>query len=148
VDRTRGHRPDSGGDDAVAAAKQANAHEFIAQMPNGYDTPIGESGIKLSGGQQQRISIARAILKNPRILILDEATSALDSQSEALVQESLGFLMRGRTTFVIAHRLSTVVNADRILVLQGGRIVESGTHHELLDKGGIYRTLRQMQRQE
>lgn len=134
--------------DAIAAAKQANAHEFIDQMPNGYDTPIGESGIKLSGGQQQRISIARAILKNPRILILDEATSALDSQSEALVQQSLGYLMRGRTTFVIAHRLSTVVNADRILVLKGGRIVESGTHQELLDKDGIYRTLRQMQRQE
>ena len=133
--------------DAIAAAKQANAHDFIVQMPNGYDTPIGESGIKLSGGQQQRISIARAILKNPRILILDEATSALDSESEALVQQSLANLMQGRTTFVIAHRLSTVVHADRILVLKGGRIAESGTHQELLDMGGIYRKLRQMQQE-
>ncbi len=131
--------------DAIDAAKQANAHEFITQMANGYDTPIGESGIKLSGGQQQRLSIARAILKDPRILILDEATSALDSESEALVQQSLANLMRGRTTFVIAHRLSTIVHADRILVLNGGQIAESGTHQELLAKGGIYRRLREMQ---
>lgn len=134
--------------DAIGAAKRANAHEFIDQMPNGYDTPIGESGTKLSGGQQQRISIARAILKNPRILILDEATSALDSESEALVQQSFANLMRGRTTFVIAHRLSTVVHADRILVLKDGRIAESGTHQELLEKGRIYRKLRQMQQKK
>ena len=131
--------------DAIEAAKQANAHEFIIKMPKGYDTSIGESGIKLSGGQQQRLSIARAILKNPRILILDEATSALDNESETLVQQSLANLMRGRTTFVIAHRLSTIVHADRILVLKEGQIVESGPHQDLLEKRGIYWKLRQMQ---
>ena len=130
---------------AIQAAKQANAHDFIIQMPKGYETQIGESGAKLSTGQQQRLSIARAILKGPPILVLDEATSALDSQSEVLVQTSLENLMKGRTTFVIAHRLSTVVHADKILVLNGGEIVESGTHQELLKNGGLYQKLCQMQ---
>ncbi len=129
----------------IEAARQANAHDFIIQMPKGYETQIGESGAKLSTGQQQRLSIARAILKGPTILVLDEATSALDSQSEVLVQASLENLMKGRTTFVIAHRLSTVVHADKILVLNGGEIVESGTHQELLKNGGLYQKLCQMQ---
>ena len=132
-------------EEAIEAAEQANAHEFIIQMPKGYETQIGESGAKLSTGQQQRLSIARAILKGPPILVLDEATSALDSQSEVLVQASLENLMKGRTTFVIAHRLSTVVHADKILVLNGGEIVESGTHQELLKNGGLYQKLCQMQ---
>ena len=114
-------------------------------MPKGYETPIGESGVNLSGGEQQRLSIARAILKNPRILVLDEATSALDSESEALVQDSLANLMKGRTTFVIAHRLSTVAYADKILVLNGGKIVERGTHETLSKEGTLYQKLCQMQ---
>ena len=130
---------------AIEAAQQANAHNFIIQMPKGYETQIGESGVKLSGGQQQRLSIARAILKAPRILVLDEATSSLDNESEVLVQASLKNLMKGRTTFVIAHRLSTVVHADKILVLSGGEIVENGSHQELLAKGGLYQKLCQMQ---
>ena len=132
-------------EEAIKAAKQANAHDFIIQMPKGYETQIGESGAKLSTGQQQRLSIARAILKGPPILVLDEATSALDSQSEVLVQASLENLMKGRTTFVIAHRLSTVVHADKILVLNDGQIVESGTHQELLKNEGLYQKLCQMQ---
>jgi subfamily B ATP-binding cassette protein MsbA len=130
---------------AIEAAQQANAHDFITQMPSGYKTQIGESGVRLSGGQQQRLSIARAVLKAPRILVLDEATSALDSESEVLVQSSLAHLMKGRTTFVIAHRLSTVVHADKILVLNHGEVVETGAHQELLEKGGLYRKLCQMQ---
>jgi subfamily B ATP-binding cassette protein MsbA len=129
-----------------AAARAANAHEFIVSMPQGYDTRVGERGIKLSGGQRQRIAIARAILKDPRILILDEATSSLDSESEFLVQEALERLMKSRTTFVIAHRLSTILNADWILVLDQGRIVEQGTHAELLAReDGLYRKLHAMQ---
>jgi subfamily B ATP-binding cassette protein MsbA len=130
---------------AIEAARQANAHDFIMQTPKGYDTPIGESGVRLSGGQQQRLSIARAILKNPAILVLDEATSALDSESEALVQASLKRLMKGRTTFVIAHRLSTVIDADKILVLADGELVEVGAHHELLAGCGLYQKLCQAQ---
>ncbi len=132
-------------EEVLEAAKQANAHDFIVQMAKGYETQIGESGAKLSTGQQQRLSIARAILKGPPILVLDEATSALDSQSEVLVQASLDNLMKGRTTFVIAHRLSTVVHADKILVLNDGEIVENGTHQELLKNGGLYQKLCQMQ---
>jgi len=120
------------------AAKVANAHQFISQLPEGYRTYVGERGVNLSGGQRQRIAIARAVLLNPRILILDEATSALDSESEALVQEALERLMQNRTVFIIAHRLATVRRADRILVLEKGQVVESGSHRELLDQGGRY----------
>lgn len=129
----------------IAAAKAANAHTFITEMPEGYETQIGDRGSKLSGGQRQRIAIARAILKNPKILILDEATSALDTESEKLVQEALDKLMIGRTAFVIAHRLSTVQRASRILVMEKGRIIEQGTHQELLEKGGLYSKLYQVQ---
>jgi subfamily B ATP-binding cassette protein MsbA len=128
------------------AAQAANAHEFIMKMSQGYNTLVGERGIKLSGGQRQRIAIARAILKNPRILILDEATSSLDSESEQLVQEALERLMQSRTAFVIAHRLSTIINADWIVVLDEGRIVEQGTHLDLLNRaGGLYRKLHALQ---
>lgn len=130
----------------IAAAKAANAHGFISVMPQGYDTLIGERGVKLSGGERQRMSLARAILKNPPILILDEATSALDTESEILVQEAIEHLMAGRTSLVIAHRLSTVQHADRIIVLDHGRIVESGRHHELLaNEQGMYRKLYNLQ---
>jgi ABC-type multidrug transport system fused ATPase/permease subunit len=127
------------------AARVANAHDFIMATPGGYDTVIGDRGCRLSGGQRQRISIARAILKDPAILILDEATSALDTESERLVQEALEKLMRGRTTIVIAHRLSTITNADRICVLREGAIVEEGTHDQLIARGGLYRHLVDMQ---
>ena len=127
------------------AARVANAHDFIMETEHGYQTMIGDRGCRLSGGQRQRISIARAILKNPAVLILDEATSALDTESERLVQEALEALMKGRTTIVIAHRLSTIVNADRICVLHRGEIVESGTHDELIALGGHYKRLVDMQ---
>jgi len=129
----------------IAAARTANAHHFIMEMPNGYETPIGERGSTLSGGQRQRIAIARAILKNPQILILDEATSALDTESEVLVQEALNKLMNGRTSFVIAHRLSTILKADLILVMEKGEIVEYGTHHKLISTGGLYSKLYHIQ---
>jgi len=124
-----------------AAAKAANAHDFIMAFPDGYDTIVGERGVGLSGGQKQRISIARAILKNPKILILDEATSSLDSESEALVQEALEHLMENRTTFIIAHRLSTIRNADKNVVVEQGEIMEMGSHQELLKKQGKYASL-------
>jgi subfamily B ATP-binding cassette protein MsbA len=138
-------RADQGEDALVAAAKAANAHEFIEKLPQGYDTVIGEQGVQLSGGQRQRLAIARALLKDAPILILDEATSALDSESERAVQEAVAHLMAGRTTLVIAHRLSTIRRADRILVVEDGRIVESGTHGELLEGGRLYKRLHQMQ---
>lgn len=138
-------RLDATHEEVIAAAKAANAHNFIERMPDQYQTQIGERGAKLSGGQRQRISIARAILKDPRILILDEATSALDTESEKLVQQALDKLMIGRTSFVIAHRLSTVQRADMIVVLDKGRLVEQGTHSELLASGGLYSTLYQVQ---
>jgi subfamily B ATP-binding cassette protein MsbA len=128
-----------------AAARAANAHDFIAEMPRGYDTAIGDLGVRLSGGQRQRLAIARAILKNAPILILDEATSALDTESEGLVQEALERLMANRTTLVVAHRLSTVRRADRIVVVVRGEIVESGRHEELLATGSEYRKLYDLQ---
>ncbi len=134
--------------EVIEAARAANAHGFIMEFPQGYQTLVGERGVKLSGGQRQRIAIARALLKNPRILILDEATSSLDSESEALVQEALDKLMQGRTTFVIAHRLSTVRNAGQIVVLDKGQIVQQGTHEELLAQGGLYKDLYELQFRE
>jgi subfamily B ATP-binding cassette protein MsbA len=132
-------------EEVIGAAKAGNAHEFILELPNGYETKIGERGSNLSGGQRQRIAIARAILKNPRVLILDEATSALDTESEKLVQSALDKLMIGRTSFVIAHRLSTILQADQIIVLDRGQIKESGTHAELLNKRGLYSNLYNIQ---
>jgi subfamily B ATP-binding cassette protein MsbA len=138
-------RPDKTLEEVVEAAKAANAHEFIHVMEKGYETEVGERGGKLSGGQKQRISIARALLRNPQILILDEATSALDSHSEKVVQEALEVLKMNRTSLVIAHRLSTVIHADKIVVLEKGKIVEMGTHLELLSNGGLYSSLIQLQ---
>ena len=129
----------------IDAAKKANLHEFVTGLPDGYDTEIGERGIKLSGGQKQRVSIARVFLKNPSILILDEATSALDNTTELLIQQSLDELCKGRTTIVVAHRLSTIRNADRIAVVTGGRITEYGTHDELMNRNGMYKELYDLQ---
>ncbi len=140
-DNIRYARPDASEDDVLAAATAANAHEFISAFPEAYDTLVGERGVRLSGGQKQRVAIARALLKDPRILVLDEATSALDAESEHLVQEALERLMIGRSTLVIAHRLSTVKDADRVLVLDAGRVVETGSHTELVARDGLYRQL-------
>ena len=131
--------------EVVEAARAAAAHGFIEAMPNGYDTMVGEQGMKLSGGQRQRIAIARALLKDAPILLLDEATSALDTESERQIQAALARLMQGRTTIVIAHRLSTVIDADVIHVMEGGRLVQSGRHAELLSEGGLYRHLHALQ---
>jgi ATP-binding cassette, subfamily B, bacterial MsbA len=139
--------PDSTQEAVERAARAANAHEFIVQMPDGYDTVLGERGTRLSGGQRQRIAIARAILRDPPILIFDEATSALDSESERLVQEAIEHLLEGRTVFVIAHRLSTILNADQIVAMETGRIMQRGTHDQLLAEGGLYRKLYRLQRQ-
>jgi subfamily B ATP-binding cassette protein MsbA len=138
-------KPDATEEEIVAAARAAYAHDFITELSSGYDTVVGERGVRLSGGQKQRISIARAILKNPPILILDEATSSLDTASEIMVQRALENLMNDRTAFVIAHRLSTVRRATRIVVLDKGRIIESGSHEELLSRGGAYERLYRLQ---
>jgi ATP-binding cassette subfamily B protein len=133
-------------DDVIAAAKTANAHDFITQSPDGYSTLVGEGGQTLSGGERQRLAIARAIIKNPDILILDEATSSLDVETEAIIQESLSRITKGRTTIAIAHRLSTLRNADRLVVLDKNGVAEVGTHMELLKKKGIYHDLVKAQR--
>jgi subfamily B ATP-binding cassette protein MsbA len=131
-------RPEATRDEVLRAARIARCDDFIRELSDGYETVVGERGVKLSGGQRQRVAIARAVLADPRILILDEATSSLDSESEAAIQEGLAELMKGRTTFVIAHRLSTIRHADTILVLEGGQIVERGNHRDLLARGGRY----------
>lgn len=138
-------RPDAGDDEIVAAARQAEAHDFIMELDNGYDTPVGEKGVRLSGGQRQRIAIARAILRDPGLLLLDEATSALDARSEAAVQAALEALMKDRTSVVIAHRLATVIRADRIFLLDGGKIVATGTHEQLITESPLYRHLADLQ---
>lgn len=145
ADNIRFARPDADADEVQRVAKLAHCHGFILEFPQGYETIVGERGVKLSGGQRQRIAIARAILANPRILILDEATSSLDSESESLIQAGFASLRQGRTTFVIAHRLSTIRSADQIVVLEGGQIVEIGKHNELMAKGGRYKDLHDQQ---
>ncbi|MEG0381357.1 MAG: ATP-binding cassette domain-containing protein, partial [Kurthia sp.] len=137
--------PNASEEEVIAAAKAANAHDFISEFPNGYDTLVGERGVKLSGGQKQRVAIARVFLKNPPILILDEATSALDLESEALIQESLDRLAHNRTTLIVAHRLSTITHADKIMLIDHGELKESGTHQELMGQRGLYHDLFQVQ---
>jgi ATP-binding cassette subfamily B protein len=138
-------RPGATEEEIIAAAEAAQAHEFITGFAKGYETMVGERGVTLSGGQRQRMAIARALLMDPRILILDDSTSSVDTQTEKLIQEALDRLMEGRTTFVIAHRLSTVRRADLILVMDKGRIVQQGTHAELLEQGGMYREIHDLQ---
>ena len=138
-------KPDATDEEIIAAAKKANIHDYIMTLDDGYDTQIGERGVKLSGGQKQRLSIARVFLKDPAILILDEATSALDNTTEVLIQQSLDELCKGRTTLVVAHRLSTVRNADEIAVIMNGKVTERGTHDELIAENGTYKSLYQLQ---
>ncbi|MDE0779721.1 MAG: ATP-binding cassette domain-containing protein, partial [Alphaproteobacteria bacterium] len=138
-------RPDASDEDVISAAKSAAAHDFVTALPEGYETVVGDRGLKLSGGERQRIAIARAMLKDAPILLLDEATSALDAESEQIVQAALERLTKGRTTLVIAHRLATVINADGILVMDGGKVVESGTHDALLQQDGLYARLSRLQ---
>lgn len=138
-------RPTATDEEVVEAAKMANAHDFIMNLPQGYDTEVGERGVKLSGGQKQRLSIARIFLNNPPILILDEATSALDLESESIIQEALDVLSKDRTTLIVAHRLSTITHADKIVVIENGHIVETGTHRELIAKQGAYEHLYSIQ---
>ena len=145
ADNIRFARPDSTIEEVERVAKLAHCHDFISDFPQGYETVVGERGVKLSGGQRQRVAIARAILANPRILILDEATSSLDSESESLIQAGFASLRQGRTTFVIAHRLSTIRSADQIIVLEGGEIAEAGKHAELMANNGRYRDLHDQQ---
>jgi subfamily B ATP-binding cassette protein MsbA len=134
-------KPDASREEVIAAASAANAHEFIIHLPDGYDTEIGERGVKLSGGQRQRIALARAILTDPRILILDEATSSVDAEAEHLIQQAMDEVMKGRTSLVIAHRLSTIRSADKIIAIDEGSICEAGTHQELMTLGGLYSQL-------
>jgi len=141
-------RPQATRDEVIAAAQAAHIYDFIVSLPDGFEARVGERGLKLSGGEKQRVAIARAILKNPRILIFDEATSALDSATEQAIQAELEQISRGRTTLVIAHRLSTVMDANQILVMDAGRIVERGTHRELLAKGAAYAEMWALQQQE
>ena len=138
-------KPEASREEVMAAAKAANAHDFIVQKPDGYDTQVGERGQTLSGGERQRISIARAILHDPRILILDEATASVDTETEKQIQEAISRLIKGRTTFAIAHRLSTLRNATRLVVLKEGKVAEVGTHEELVEKKGEFHRLVQMQ---
>jgi ATP-binding cassette subfamily B protein len=145
LDNIRYGRPGASEDEARAAARAAHVEEFVLQLPDGYATEVGERGLRLSGGQRQRLAIARAILKDAPLLLLDEATSALDAESERAVQSALETAMRGRTTIVIAHRLATVQRVDRIFVLDHGRLVEAGTHAELVARGGLYARLASMQ---
>lgn len=141
-------KPGATEEEMIQAAKLANAHDFIMSLPDGYDTEVGERGVKLSGGQKQRVAISRVFLKNPPILILDEATSALDLESEAVIQEALESLSQDRTTVIVAHRLSTITHADKIVVVQDGEIVEMGTHHELMQKHEHYYNLYSIQNLE
>ena len=141
-------RPDATEEEVIQAAKRANIHTYICSLENGYDTEIGERGVRLSGGQKQRLSIARVFLKDPAVLILDEATSALDNTTEILIQQALDELCRGRTTLIVAHRLSTVKKADEIAVIDGGRIVELGRHEQLLAQNGMYAQLYRLQFRE
>jgi ABC-type multidrug transport system fused ATPase/permease subunit len=145
IDNIRYGRLDATDEEVIEAAKKAHAHQFISDLPAGYETMVGERGVKLSGGQRQRIAIARAILKDAPILILDEATSALDSESEKLIQDSLKHLMENKTVIAIAHRLSTIAHLDRLIVMDDGMIIEDGTHQQLLKKKGHYATLWGMQ---
>ncbi len=145
LDNIRYGKPGASQAEVEAAAKAAFAHDFVMEFPSGYQTIVGERGARLSGGQRQRIAIARALLKDAPILLLDEATSALDSESEQIVQQALEVLMKGRTTLVIAHRFSTIVQADRIYVVDGGRVVEAGRHAELMDQQGVYAGLYEIQ---